>query len=168
MTTQYTNPKTLTSVTIEVLRDESFEAFLADNSHLDGDGDRLPQDTRTMMSATWRFESAQGFAVNVERGSGFDGLLYDHRQHEYDASDFMLDEDDLMQGEIEDAHYDSLLGRDLRTETRNAVINQKKFDGWFRPGRAQRRSKRNRKDIARSKALNKLHRSTQLVEVAAA
>ena len=163
MTTQYINPTTQTTVTIEVIRDEEFEAFLSDNKHL-GHVTETPvaQQTASLQDSTWRFQSAQGFSISSARGGSFDGLLYDHRQYEYEAFDRMLDDDDLMQGENEDAYYDSLLKPDIRTQTRNAIINQKKFDGWFRPGRAQRRAKRNRKDIALSKLLNACYRRSSL------
>ena len=163
MTTRYINPATQTCVTIEVIRDEEFEAFLSDNKHLERVTETPgAQQAAFLQDSTWRFKSAQGFSIDSARGKSFDGLLYDHRQYEYEAFDQMLDDDDLMQGEIEDAYYNSFLRPDIRTQTRNAVINQKKFDGWFRPGRAQRRAKRNRKDIALSKLLNARYRRPSL------
>ncbi len=163
MTTQYINPKTQTTVTIEVIRDEEFETFLSDNKHMERAAETpVAQQTGLLEDSTWRFQSAQGFSISSATGRSFDGLLYDHRQHEYEAFDRMLDDDDLMQGEIEDTYYDSLMKPDIRTQTRNAIISQKKFDGWFRPGRAQRRAKRSRKDIALSRLLNACYRRPSL------
>lgn len=163
MTTRYINPTTQTTVTIEVLRDEEFEAFLSDNKHLECAAETpVAQQTALLEDSTWRFQSAQGFSISSARGRSFDGLLYDHRQYEYEAFDRMLDDDEVVQGEIEDAYYDRLMKPDIRTQTRNAIINQKKFEGWFRPGRSQRRAKRNRKDIALSRLLKACYRRPSL------
>ena len=166
MTTQYLNARTNTTITVEIVRDDKLNQYLADDKHLD---QPLPDAYLPKPQASVSVASAPFMVRDSYLNGVFDGLLYDQLQYEhYEAFAQMLDDEDLEQGETEDAYLDGFIKPDIRGIVRERIISDKKFNGWFRGNTHRRNAKRNRKDVAISKALNDVRRlSNQSKESAA-
>ena len=153
MTIQYNDGRT--SITVEVVRSEEFETYLADNKHLSQPlpGAYAPQASTLVTSAHFLVRDSYEHGV-------FDGLLYDQLQYEhYESVAQMLDDEELERGEIEDLHLNSFIKPDMRGLMRERTISDKKLNGWFRnKGNKARRAKRNHKDVLITKFLNGVRR----------
>ena len=164
MTTQYNDSRT--SITVEIVRDDKFNEYLADNKHLSQPATvahaPVPQASSLVTSASALVRDS------YERGV-FDGLLYDQLQYEhYEAFAQMLDDEELEQGEIEDMYLDGFIKPDIRGLVRKRIIGDKKFNGWFRGNAHRRNAKRNRVDVDWSRAMNAMRRDSERRETAAA
>ena len=152
MTIQYNDGRT--SITVEVVRSEEFETYLADNKHLSQPlpGAYAPQASTLVTSAHFLMRDSYEHGV-------FDGLLYDQLQYEhYESFAQMLDDEELERGEIEDMYLNSFIKPDTRGLMRERTISDKKFNGWFRGNTHRRNAKRNRTDVFWSKSLNDVRR----------
>lgn len=154
MTTQYNDGRTNTTITVETVRSKEFEAYLADNKHLN-----QPDASAYAPQVSARVTVSPFLARNSCEHGVFDGLLYDQLQYEhYEAVAQMLDYEELEQEEIEDVYLDSFIKPDTRGLVRERIISDKKFNGWFRGNTHRRNAKRNRTDVFWSKSLNDVRR----------
>ena len=166
MTTQYLNRRTNTTITVEIVRDDKLNHYLADNKHLDSPN--LGTQPPSVRAVSRLSESA--LVSDSFEGDVFDGLLYDLLRYEhYESVAQILDDEELEQGEIEDIYLGSFIKPDIRGLVRERTIGDKKLNGWFRGNTHRRNAKRNRKDVAISKFLNDVRRRpSQRRELAAA
>ena len=151
MTTQHLNTITNTTITVDIIRAPDFEAFLADNRHLE----RRDDTPKT----GWGFHANQGVALDARNGQcfdessvrGFDGLLCDHHQYEAETFALMLDEIEVFDGETEDASYEAVTESDAREQRRRIEVIAGKMNRFISD---RRRSKRNRSAVLNSRAKN--------------
>ena len=161
MTTQYNDSRT--SITVEIVRDDKFNEYMADNKHL--------RQTATaayapVTQASSLVTSASALVRDSYERGVFDGLLYDQLQYEhYEAFAQMLDDEELERDEIEDIYLDSFIKPDIRGMVRNRIISDKKFNGWFRGNTHRRNAKRNRMDVSWSRSLNAMRRDSKRREM---
>ena len=151
MTTQYLNTITNTTITVDIVRDPDFEAFLADNRHL-----KRTDDTP---KSGWGFHANQGVTLDACIGQcfdesnvrGFDGLPYDHHQYEAETFALMLDDIEIFEGEMEDAIYEAVTDLDAREQRRRIEVIAGKMNRFISD---KRRSKRGRSAVLNSRAKN--------------
>ncbi len=143
MTTQHLNTITNTTITVDIIRDPDFEAFLADNRHLER-ADDTPK-------TGWGFHANQGVALDACNGQCFDALLYDHHQYEAETFALMLDDIEIFEGEMEDAIYEAVIESDAREQRRRIEVIAGKMNRFISD---KRRSKRGRSAVLNSRAKN--------------
>ena len=143
MTTQYLNTITNTTITVNIVRDPDFEAFLADNTHLE----RTDDTSKT----GWGFHANQGVTLDACIGQCFDGLPYDHHQYEAETFALMLDDIEIFEGEMEDAIYEAVTDLDAREQRRRIEVIAGKMNRFISD---KRRSKRGRSAVLNSRAKN--------------
>ena len=152
MTTQYLNTITNTTITVDIVRDPDFEAFLADDRHLERRYDDMPK-------TGWGFHANRGVALDARSGQGFDesnvrgfdGLLYDYHQYEAETFALMLDDIEIFEGETEDAIYEAVTESDSREQRRRIEVIAGKMNRFIND---KRRSKRARSAVLNSRAKN--------------